>query len=419
MNANASSGPTGPAPAAGDDTAPDCVVVGAGPAGLLAALLLGRRGRRVTVLERRPDPAGAAPAAGGSVIVQPVTLGLLDQAGLLTAASAGAGRMLGAEAYFGGTLAGSYRYEELPASPVPYALSLRPGALLGGMLAALDALPNVTLVWGAEVESLGGTPGGTRTLTVRTPGGTREYRPAYLLAADGRDSATRALAGIPAEVTGSGGGYLDAGVPIPPGWDELTRAHFGAHGYLLETRRGEDGLVIVWITDAAAAAAVLDGPVEGLVKVWSDVVPRLAGWFARHITDWDQVRRVQHHSVRARTWSAGNVVLLGDSAHGMHAFAGQGMNTSLQDAVCLTDAVDQALTGQDTGGFDAFERIRRPYIEALQNLQATNTPARADQAAPERERAPEFEVLALGQPEIRPLLARAAAHQARYAAANH
>ncbi|MGY4925955.1 FAD-dependent oxidoreductase [Streptomyces sp. 900105755] len=403
-----------------NESAPDCCVVGAGPAGLLAALLLGRRGRRVTVLERRPDPAGAAPAAGGSVIVQPVTLGLLDQVGLLGPASAGAGRLLGAEAYFGGSLAGRYRYEELAGCPVPYALSLRPGALLAGMLAELAELPNVRLVWGAEVEGLGGSPGGPRSLTVRTAAGTKEYRPTYLLAADGRNSVVRELAGIVADVTASGGGYLDAGVPIPPDWDELTRAHFGAHGYLLETRRGEDGLVIVWITDAATAAGVLDGPVEGLVKVWSDVVPRLAPWLAEHITDWDQVRRVQHFSVRAETWTSGNVVLLGDSAHGMHAFAGQGMNTSLQDAACLAEAVDLALSGQGTQGLDEFERARRPYIEGLQSLQATNTPASADQAAPERERAPEFEVLALGQPEIRPLLARAMANQARSGAgANH
>ncbi|MFC7575068.1 FAD-dependent oxidoreductase [Klenkia terrae] len=34
------------------------IVVGAGPVGLTAALLLGRRGHEVRVLERRPEPPG-------------------------------------------------------------------------------------------------------------------------------------------------------------------------------------------------------------------------------------------------------------------------------------------------------------------------------------------------------------------------
>ncbi|MFE9443020.1 FAD-dependent oxidoreductase [Streptomyces sp. NPDC006602] len=394
-------------------TTADACVVGAGPVGLLAALALGRQGWQVTLLERRPEPAPGGPPPGAPAvvnIVQPVTLHLLNQLGLLDRLTEGAGIIPGAEIYFGGHLAARYRYDELDGSPVPHALSIRSFDLVRLLLAELAELSNVTVVWEAETQALTrGRDGARSTLTVVTPEQRLAVDARFVLAADGRSSTIRELAGIPAEVVPSTGSYLDVVVPSPPGWDGVARAHFGAHGYLLETRRAEEGLVLVWITDSATAAQVTDGPIELLVETLSGVVPRLADWIAEHVKDWDQVRRVQHHFVRTKTWNLDNVVLVGDSAHGMHAFGGQGLNTSLQDAACLTEMVDSALRGDTATGIERYEALRRPFIEAFQSLQVSNTQEPPAGAAAEEERAPEFEVLALGQPAIRPLIADAAA----------
>ena len=399
--------------AAGRTVATDACVVGAGPVGLLAALALGRRGREVTLLERRPapDPDGPPPPGPAVVnIVQPVTLHLLDRIGVLNRLTESAGAIPGAEIFFGPHLAARHLYEELDGCPVPHALSVRAFDLVRLLLAELAALPNVTVLWEAETLALTTAEDGDRTtLTVRTPAETVAVDARFVLAADGRSSTIRELAGIPAEVVPSTGSYLDVVVPSPPGWDGMARAYFGPHGYLLETRRAEEGLVLVWITDAATAAQVTEGPVQGLVETLSGVVPRLADWIARHVTDWDQVRRVQHHFVRTKTWSQGNVVLVGDSAHGMHAFGGQGLNTSLQDAACLAKLVDEALAGGSAAGIEEYEALRRPFIEAFQSLQVSNTQQPPAPAADEGERAPEFEVLALGQPAVRARISDAAA----------
>ena len=45
-----------------------------------------------------------------------------------------------------------------------------------------------------------------------------------------------------------------------------------------------------------------------------------------------------------KTWSVGRVTLLGDSAHLMSPFMGQGGAMALEDAVALADAVSQYLT---------------------------------------------------------------------------
>ncbi|MFF3415790.1 FAD-dependent oxidoreductase [Streptomyces sp. NPDC002698] len=394
-------------------TAADVCVVGAGPVGLLAALALGRQGWQVTLLERRSEPAPGGPPPGAPAvvnIVQPVTLHLLGQLGLLDQLTEGAGIIPGAEIYFGGHLAARHRYAELDGSPVPHALSIRSFDLVRLLLAELAELPNVTVVWEADTQALTrGRNGARSTLTVAAPGQRLVIDARFVLAADGRSSTIRELAGIQAEVVPSTGSYLDVVVPSPPDWDGVARAHFGAHGYLLETRRAEEGLVLVWITDSATAARVTEGPVELLVETLSGVVPRLAGWIAEHVKDWDQVRRVQHHFVRTRTWNLDNVVLVGDSAHGMHAFGGQGLNTSLQDAACLAEMVDSALRGDTAAGIERYEALRRPFIEAFQSLQVSNTQKPPAAATAEEERAPEFEVLALGQPAIRPLIADAAA----------
>ena len=55
------------------------LVIGAGPAGLFAALELARRGVRARVVERAPQPHRQARATA----LQPATLEILQQAGCL------------------------------------------------------------------------------------------------------------------------------------------------------------------------------------------------------------------------------------------------------------------------------------------------------------------------------------------------
>lgn len=65
-----------------------------------------------------------------------------------------------------------------------------------------------------------------------------------------------------------------------------------------------------------------------------------------------------------RRWSAGNAVLIGDALRSMHFSIGSGTRLALEDAIALDRAFDGA--GEDVPrALAAFERARRPVVEKL------------------------------------------------------
>jgi 2-octaprenyl-6-methoxyphenol hydroxylase len=76
------------------------------------------------------------------------------------------------------------------------------------------------------------------------------------------------------------------------------------------------------------------------------------------------------------------LVLVGDSAHGVHPIAGQGLNLGYQDAISLVEILDNA---EDPGAPEVLARYqaaRRPVnmamlmgMDTLDRLFSTNNPA--------------------------------------------
>jgi kynurenine 3-monooxygenase len=66
----------------------------------------------------------------------------------------------------------------------------------------------------------------------------------------------------------------------------------------------------------------------------------------------------------------GRAVLIGDAAHAMVPFHGQGMNCAFEDCVALADALERAPSRAEA--FAAFEAQRRPDAEAIQRMALEN-----------------------------------------------
>lgn len=71
-----------------------------------------------------------------------------------------------------------------------------------------------------------------------------------------------------------------------------------------------------------------------------------------------------------KKWSKGNVIAIGDAAHGMVPFAAQGAAMALEDAIVLADQLNKKESAKSA--IKAYEKIRRPRIKKITKLANSN-----------------------------------------------
>ena len=191
---------------------PEVLVVGAGPVGLIAALFLQRNGVRVEVIDKDQRTTQHSYA----LAIHPRTLQILDEVGLAEKLIA-AGRKVTKIAYY----EGRERRAEIDYSALgsnhPYLLVVRQSVLES---AAAEALHDEKLkvLWGHRLQNLS-VDGGILQAEVAkldnvasgypvaqsewVVAGVKTIKPAYVIGADGYDSAVRRMAGIETEELGA------------------------------------------------------------------------------------------------------------------------------------------------------------------------------------------------------------------------
>lgn len=71
--------------------------------------------------------------------------------------------------------------------------------------------------------------------------------------------------------------------------------------------------------------------------------------------------------IKCFPWSKGGFLLLGDAAHAMTPFYGQGLNSGLEDAVVIENLIDQ-YNGHWPTINKKFEELRKPNADAISQL---------------------------------------------------
>jgi 2-polyprenyl-6-methoxyphenol hydroxylase-like FAD-dependent oxidoreductase len=313
---------------------PEVVVVGAGPVGLAAALFLQQHGVRVEIVDMHQRTTQHSYA----LAIHPRTLRILDEAGL-SDVLIGAGRKLTKVAFYEGReRRAEIDYSRL-ASAHPYLLVVRQSLLERTVEDALRR-KNLKIHWGHRLQGLA-VDGATLRAEVATldqvatgyPVARSEWvvtrsetiRPAYVIGADGYDSAVRRMAGIEMtdyraaqvfsiyEIEATGELPAEVRVMFDP---DLTSVYWP-----LETGRCRWGFQI---RDAATHQASM-ARLEHLIAArapWCTARPTQIYWSTLGLFE----------SRLTRSFGKGGVWLAGDAAHQAPPVAVHSMNSGFLEA---------------------------------------------------------------------------------------
>jgi salicylate hydroxylase len=345
------------------------LVSGAGIGGLCTALGLMRAGVRVRILEQALELR----EIGAAVSLAPNATRALDSLGIADALRAASNRPQRAAIKHFQTAQEMSSYtmgDDMERRwGKPYLQLLR-ADLHALLVAAVRELDPAALQLGARVSAVAQDAGG---VTVATTAG--DFRGACLVGADGVRSAVRSALYDDGAPNFSGYVAWRGVVPVDqlrePGFTPDSAVFLGPRKSLLRYRvRGQSAVNVV------AFARVEQWAVEG----WSepaDVAELRAAFAGWHAEATDMIEGLCRNGafkwgLFTRTalprWQSGRATLVGDAAHPMLPFLGQGAAMAIEDGVLLARAL---VRGPDVeAGLACYERLR--------HARATRTALRAD-----------------------------------------
>lgn len=356
-------------------------ITGAGPAGSLMAILLGKRNTPVRVLERRLDPRINSQSAGRSINLALADRGIhaLKQAGVFDAIAPLMIPMPGRCIH---DLNGKIQFFPYGQRNDEVIYSISRDALNNALLTHAEQLPSVQIKFSTSCNDINFK---TKELVIEetTDGKQIKLPYSYVIAADGANSPMRKslTAHLKSETSIN---------ILPHGYKELTLPASATGQYQLDPHalhiwpRG--GFMLIALPNIYGSFTVTlflpfdstdanQDSFNGLKNKEhierffqtnfldiATLMPNVAEEFMAHPTG-------KMSTISSSTWTDRNIVLIGDAAHAIVPFHGQGMNCAFEDCVEL----DQLMQAHDhMTAFSQFERNRRPNTQAIADMALEN-----------------------------------------------
>ncbi|MDI6098727.1 FAD-dependent monooxygenase [Actinoplanes sp. NEAU-A12] len=345
------------------------LVVGAGPAGLVAALELARRRVDVRLIEQAAAPASGSRAKG----IQPRTLEVFESLGVVEEVLTSGGPFPPWRNYRAGRVAWEKSIYELlgigqpaadPAVPYPETWMIpqwRTEEILRGALRRLG----VEIEYHSALIALADDGAGV-TATIRRLGETERLRSSFVVAADGAASTLRKILGVAFDgVTRDDERFLTADVRTTgldrSYWHNWSHPDHPAARVSICPLPGTDTYQFVApllpgenmpVLELATLQRLFDERSEGVAVTFDDA-------------PWITVSRTNERL--ASRFRVGRVFLVGDAAHAVPAAGGQGLNTAVQDSHNLGWKLAMVLRGAPERLLDSYEEERYPIAARLMN----------------------------------------------------
>lgn len=365
---------------------PFITIIGAGLAGALLALRLARMGHRVELYERFPDPSDADVPSGRSINLALAERGrhALREAGLLKAVDKitvpMAGRMIH-------RLSGESDFQAYGQQAEEVIYSVHRDQLCSLLLDRARQQAGIRLHFHRRLETVNFK---TKTATYIDDRDGRQYTHDYhvILGADGAGSALRhameAHDGVETQADLLDHAYREFTIPPAPNGDFALKANalhiWPRGGFMLIALPNHDRsftatLFLARESDRKRPQEPAFDQIEENVTAWRTF---LGQHFAQALPLLTQLETDLHHhpvshlgTIRCPRWHcADNAIILGDAAHAVVPFHGQGMNAAFEDVdqlIALLDKVDDWPTLMQR-----FHAQRKPNTDALATMALEN-----------------------------------------------
>jgi kynurenine 3-monooxygenase len=359
---------------------PPITIVGAGLGGALMACYLARAGFQVTVYESRPDPRTKGFLGGRSINLALSARGLhaLEEVGLAEKVLADVTPMRGRMMH---DRNGGLTFQAYSKNAHDAINSVSRGGLNLTLLEAAASHDRVELVFGQRCVGVDLDPP-RLTLRDEQTGKQRTVDAGVIIGADGAYSAVRGRL-LWTDRFNYHQAYLEHGykeLTIPPtpageyAMDPNALHIWPRGGHMMIALPNQDRsftCTVFWpyLGDNGFESVQSPSEIQAFFQShFSDAVPLMPTL----VNDYQQNPTGSLLTVRCSPWHyKDQAVLLGDAAHAIVPFFGQGMNCAFEDCSVLSHAIAEHVP-DFKAVFAAYENARKPHADAIADLALHN-----------------------------------------------